>query len=196
MRVADLVPGDIGVLEVEVRQVKPTQVYQRKRGGEGLRARIVLGDASGEVEMVLWDDETRQVRDGPFQPGARLLIAGAPVRPGFRGGVELGFPGARVTVQPPLPDEQLEGIIDSLGPTRVVGEPPFTFEAEATLRTQGGPQQVLLTGAALLAARGIPLGTNVLVHPVRRNPALEGWWWTTPATRCEPASEGGPARNS
>jgi ssDNA-binding replication factor A large subunit len=103
LQVRDLAPGDAGVLDVEVVRWGPTRSYSRKRGGTGQLARLSLADATGEVEMVLWDDEVPRLRDWP--PGTRLRLRGAPVKSGWKGGVELGLGSARVEAAPPPPGQ-------------------------------------------------------------------------------------------
>src|SRR5687767_10668446 len=40
LRLGDLTPGQVGIVEAEVRAVAPVRKYQRKRGGEGLLVRV------------------------------------------------------------------------------------------------------------------------------------------------------------
>jgi hypothetical protein len=94
LTVAGLAPGMFGVLNVTIVQVHPIQTYRRKQGGDGLLGRLRVADATGEVELVLWDDETNHIRDGTFGAGVQLRLAGATVKQGFRGGVELGLRGS------------------------------------------------------------------------------------------------------
>src|SRR5688572_18471856 len=124
LQVAGLEPGDVGVLDVQVRGVSPARTYDRKRGGQGLLQRVTLADATGEVDLVLWDDETRQAKDGPFQAGAFLRLRGAAVKAGHRGGVELGLGSALVETAPERPvGRPIEGTLASLGEVRPVGAP-------------------------------------------------------------------------
>ena len=95
LTIATLEPGTFGVLVATIVQVEPVLPYRRKAGGEGLRGRLRLADSTGEVELVLWDDETAHVRDGTFAAGRRIVLRGASVKPGYRGGIELGLRGAR-----------------------------------------------------------------------------------------------------
>lgn len=185
--VSDLTPGMVGIIEVEVRQVMPARTYPRRRGGEGLLAKVVLGDRSGEVEMTLWDEETAQIAAGPFVPGALLRIAGATVKAGFRGGIELGLGVARVL---PMAEAtrgtgMVEGVLESVGPTRIVGDGPNqAFQADAKICQDGIPRQVVLTGPLLLQVRVLALGSALRLEPVEANTAVDNWWWTTPATTC------------
>ncbi len=96
LTIRELQPGDAGVLEVEVVRWGPTRSYNRKRGGSGQLARLMLADATGEVEMVLWDDEVARLREWP--PRTWLRLRGAPVKAGWKGGVELGLGSARVEI--------------------------------------------------------------------------------------------------
>lgn len=96
LQVIALRPGDAGVLDVEVVRWGPTRSYNRKRGGTGQMARITFADGTGEVDMVLWDDEVARLRAWP--PGTKLRLRGAPVKAGWKSGVELGLGSARVEI--------------------------------------------------------------------------------------------------
>jgi len=186
LALGNLEPGDVGVVEGEVRQVHPVRPFVRRRGGEGLVGRVTLGDATGEADLVLWDDETRLVQDGPFTPGARLRLQGVSARAGRRqGGAELALGAAVVsTLEPEARLEGLEGVLVALGPTRVLGEPPrVRFQADAELSVAGGAARLAVEGAALLALRRVLPGVTVRVRGVRPHPALEGWWLATPGTQ-------------
>ena len=181
--VAALVPGDVGVLEVQVRSVAPTRSYDRKRGGQGLLQRVTLADASGEVDLVLWDDEVRQAKDGPFQPGAFLRLRGAAVKAGHRGGVELGLGSAAVEriVPPTRPPGALagplEGVLRSFGEVRPVGAPPaLRFTMEAELETPRGPVRLAAWDEAVKQLRAAGLGATVRLPGAEANPLLDGWW--------------------
>lgn len=175
----------VGILEVDVRQIVPTRPYNRKRGGQGTVARVVLGDATGEIDLVLWDEETNQVAGGPFQPGATLRLAGATVKAGFRGGLELGLGLARVTPGVPRPPEGLSGVLESVGETRVVGAPPeVAFQADIAVRCTDGLQHIVVSGQALLDVRALAPGAHMEISHLRVNPALENWWRTTAESRC------------
>lgn len=185
---AALVPGDVGVLEVQVRAVAPTRTYERKRGGQGLLQRVTLADASGEADLVLWDDEVRQAKagDGPFQPGAFLRLRGAAVKAGHRGGVELGLGSAVVErIDPPLAAAAaagsragpLEGVLRSFGEVRPVGAPPaLRFTMEAELDTPRGPVRVAAWDEAVKQLRAAGLGAAVRLPNAEANPLLDGWW--------------------
>lgn len=185
LRVADLEPGDVGVLHVTVQHVRPARTFRRKRGGEGLLQRVSLADATGEVDLVLWDDETNQVRDGPLRPGAALRIAGATVKRGYRGGVELGLGRAQVErLASPDARTDVEGALHELGETRVVGEPPdVRFSADARIGSAEGPVNVVLWDESLRAARGLLPGARVCIEAALPHPALPGWYVTDASSR-------------
>jgi len=183
-----LVPGDAGIVEAQVRQVHPLRPFARARGGDGLVGRVTLGDASGEANLVLWDDETRLVQDGPFVPGARLRLQGVTVRAGRRGDCELALGAAVVTPLEGVEErtEDLEGTLLAVGPARVLGDPPrVRFQADAELAVAGGTARLAVEGEALLRVRRVLPGVPVRIRAVRPHPALEGWWLATPGTRIE-----------
>lgn len=183
LRAATLEPGRSGVLEATVRQVSPPRTFQRKRGGEGSLQRVTLDDGTGEVELVLWDDEARFVRDGPLVPGARVRLRGPTVREGWRGGVELHL-GA--CVPEPL-DERVAvdvvGEVVGLGETEPVldGDGP-RFRAEVRLRSDAGEVLVVLWDDALKRVRDGGEGTWWSLSGLTPHPALEGWFLGDGAT--------------
>ncbi len=184
LRAGELVPGDVGILEVEVRGVSPVRPYRRKRGGEGLLCRVSLADASGEVELVLWDAETRLAQDGPFRTGSRLRIAGAAVRAGYRGGIELGLGSAVVeSVGRGSGVSTLAGVVVDLGETRPVADGGrMRFNADVVLDGPAGVVRVVAWDEALRALRQAGRGAAVALENVSPHPALEGWFVTTPQT--------------
>lgn len=185
LRLGELEPGAVGVVEAEVRQVHPPRPYVRKTGAPGLFGRVTLADPSGEAVLVLWDDETRLLQDGPFQPGAFLRLQGASVRAGRRGEPELALGAAMVTrlEQEAAPLSRLEGVLVDVGPTRVVGEPPMVgFQADVRVEAVGGTATVVLQGELVRQVRGILPGAAVVLDGVQAHPVLEGWWIAGPAT--------------
>lgn len=206
LRVADLETDVFGVLEVQVRTLHPAKPFTSRAGRDGVLRRVTLGDASGEVDLVLWGDETRQAVDGPLTAGAWLRLRGATVKPGYREGVELHLGGCVVEALDAPPAEaggasgnvaaggvtdaprpgasvDLEGVLESLGDTRVVGEPPdVRFQADATLATDDGPVQVVLWDDAVKAARSVLPGIRVRISGADAHPSLEGWFLADGAT--------------
>lgn len=183
LRVIALEPGRSGVLEATVRHVAPPRTFQRKRGGEGRLQRVTLDDGTGEVDLVLWDDEARYVRDGPLVPGARVRLAGPSVREGWRGGVELHL-GACV------PEPVAHGVaVDLVGEVLGFGdtEPVLDgdgprFRAEVRLRGEAGEVLVVLWDDALKRVRDGGVGTRWRLGGLTPHPALDGWYLGDGAT--------------
>jgi hypothetical protein len=181
LQVATLEPGKTGVLDAQVRTVAPSRTYDRKRGGQGLLQRVTLADATGEVDLVLWDDELRHAGPtGAFQPGAFLRLRGAAVKAGHRGGVELGLGSALVEpVAAPAdaPPSALVGVVRAFGEVRPVGAPPaLRFSMETTLETLDGTLRVVAWDQAVKQLRAAGLGVRVRIANCTRNPFLDGWW--------------------
>ncbi len=178
LRVADLEVGDIGVLRVQAQAVHPVQTFQRKNGGEGMLRRVTLADSSGDVDLVLWGDETQQAIDGPFVAGAHVILRGATVKAGFRGGVEVQLGGAVVEpVETVTETVTVEGVLDHLGDTQVSGAAPnIRFQAEAALVTSLGRVQVVLWDECVKAARAVLPGATVRIDGATAHPLLEGWF--------------------
>lgn len=184
LQVANLEPGDNGVLEVQVRGVAPARTYERKRGGQGLLQHVTLADATGEVDLVLWDDEVRHTKEaaGAFQVGAFLRLRGASVKAGHRGGVELGLGSAIVeaVALSPSTGGPLEGTIAAFGEVRPVGAPPaLRFTMEVTLETPRGQVRVAAWDDAVKQLRAAGLRAEVRLPAAVPNPMLDGWWTTS-----------------
>lgn len=180
-----------GILEVQVRTLHPPKPFRSRAGRNGVLRRVTLGDATGEVDLVLWGDETRQAVDGPFTVGSWLRLRGPTVTPGYREGVELHLGGCVVepldgppegadgSVSPATATARvdLEGILESLGDTRVVGTPPdVRFQADAILATDEGSVQVVLWDDAVKAARSVLPGVRLRIRGASAHPSLEGWF--------------------
>lgn len=191
LRVADLEPGQVGVLEAVVQGVAPVRPYPRKRGGEGLVGRVTLSDGSGEVELVLWDDETRLLRGETWKVGAALRLRGATVRVGYRGGIELGLGAAVVEpiagTQSPEDDPPLEGRLVMLGPTRVIDDQvPVRFQADIVLATATGEARFVAWDDLVRELQGLELGAAVAIEGVRPHPLIPGHFVATSESRLRP----------
>lgn len=66
-------------VEARIVQIHPSRTYNRRQGGPGLVTRLVLADASGEMDLVLWDDEAAPVRDGTWASRDTLVLHGPTV---------------------------------------------------------------------------------------------------------------------
>lgn len=170
--------GQVGVVEAEVRAVGVVRAYNRKRGGQGLLVRVTLADATGDADLVLWDDEVRQAQDGPFTPGGQVRLHGPVVKAGRGGGVELGLGGAEVVAirasQEPV--RTLQGLLLEIGETFPIGAPPaLRFKADLLVQTRTGPVRVVAWDAAVKAALAAGLGAVIEVQGTP-NPLLDGWW--------------------
>ncbi len=181
LRLGDVEPGQVGVLDVQVRAVAPSRTYERKRGGQGLLQRVTLADATGEADLVLWDDELRHAGPaGALQHGAFLRLRGAAVKAGHRGGVELGLGSA--TMEPlaaaaATGPTELIGVLRGFGEVRPVGAPPaLRFSMDATLETLDGLVQVVAWDQAVKQLRAAGLGVRVKLAGCTANPLLSGWW--------------------
>ena len=178
LRLGALEAGAVGLVEAEVRAVGPVRRYARKRGGDGLLQRVTLADATGERDLVLWDDETGLAKPGgPLQPGAAVRIHGPLVKAGRDGRtLELGVTGAEVVALPGGGELWLAGQILAIGPTRPIGDPPaLRFTCELTLQCERGPVRVAAWDAAVKGAIAAGVGSRVRVLG-RPNPFLDGWW--------------------
>ena len=172
LTVQGLEVGTFGVLDVTVTQVAPPRAFRRRNGTEGLVARATLGDPTGEVDLVLWDDEVRLLRDGTLAPGARLRLRGATVKAGYRGGIELGL-GAAVVEPAPATDQAMDiaGTLLAVSETRMVAD---RFQVDVTLDSDGGPVLVVLWDDLVKAVRALELGAAIRLQGVARHPMLDG----------------------
>lgn len=193
LRIADLAPGDFGVLEATVTQVHPSRPYGRRRGGTGELVRVTLADASGEADLVLWDEEARHARSGLLVPGARVRLRGATVKPGrgATGPVELGLGSAVLEPLDRPAAPSCSATLVALGPTLVVEGPPLRFQAEATLRAPSGTLRAILEGDLLRAARAATLPCEV--EGLAPHPALADWLLAPPGARLAPRAGAAPS---
>lgn len=184
LTLADLQPGDVGVVDAWVRQVHPVREFTRRAGGTGLLGKVTLADSTGEAVLLLWDEETRHL-DGVFVPGARLRLQGLAVRAARDGGCELGLGTAVVTQvdEEPVGLAELAGTLVAVGPTRILGDPPRErFQADVRLDTRTGPANIVAEGELLRSLRAILPGARIRLGSVAPHPALEGWYLAGPNT--------------
>lgn len=81
-RVEDLYEGGDALLQVTVKAVGEARTFERKDGTEGRVVNLTVSDASGEVNLALWDEEVDLVADGTLAVGSRLRIIDGYVRRG------------------------------------------------------------------------------------------------------------------
>jgi hypothetical protein len=125
---------------------------------------------------VLWDDETKLLREPVLQPGARVVLRGATVKAGYRGGVELTIGGGRLELcaPPAATARDLTGILvrmDAHGDT-------------VDLVLAGAEPAMVVVPAAAAATLRIP--ERIRVSAAQPHPLLEGWFQATAGTRVEP----------
>ncbi len=183
LKTGNLQPGQAGVITATVQHIAPQRTFQRKRGGEGCLQRVTLDDGSGSVDLVLWDDESRFIRDGPFIPGAVVRLAGPTVKEGWRGGVELHL-GACVPVPAEAPSHvDLEGTILEFGSTEpVLGDEGPRFRAEVHIRTLTGAVWVVVWDDQLKQLREAGVGSQWQFSKLSPHPALSDWYLADAAT--------------
>jgi hypothetical protein len=179
LQIAFLEPGQVGVLDVQVRSVSSVRTYKRKRGGEGTMARVTLADETGEVDLVLWDDEVRHMQSGPFRRGQRLILQGPTVRPGYRSGVELSLGAASVRVVD-AGEDGIAGVVVRIEGVRVL--PDGRRTAQLLLDTPRGPAAVAVWQDVLDACQQVAPGSRLLLTAVVPHPSIPGNWLSTPRT--------------
>jgi len=87
--------------------IYPAQTFRRPDLTEGKLVRLLIGDKTGTLTLVLWNDKTTQVENGKISAGQILRILHGYVREGLDGRLELHV-GQRgdVQVSPPDVDEK------------------------------------------------------------------------------------------
>ncbi len=162
LRVADLRPGDIGVLTVRVLDLDH-RGFRRKDGSDGRLCRVRLTDGSAEVALVLWDGDAERA----WAPGTWLRIAGATVKDGYRGGMELARGAGLI--------EEIESPADaaSTGERRLQG----TLQ---DLVPRAGGVDCCIDGTWIRLPE-VPgeIGDVVDVGPVTDHPLLDDWYQPT-----------------
>lgn len=75
LRIADIVPGPSVVSFFgKVLSVGEPEEFARRDGETGMRATLLLGDASGRIEVTLWDEKAGAVAE--IEPGEVLEVIG------------------------------------------------------------------------------------------------------------------------
>lgn len=186
LQVGELAVGVWGVLDVAVTSVAPERAYNRRRGGQGRLCRVTLADATGEIDLVLWDDEIDRTRE-LLATGAAVHLKGATVKEGWKGGLELGLGAAvlEAAAESTGPGAGLQGTFVSLTETAPIAAADgggVRFQAELVLETLDGPARVVLWDDAVRAAQALAPGAAVSIEGASRHPVLDGWWLGDGAT--------------
>jgi len=69
--------------------VYPVQTFSRNDSSQGKVARLLLANETGDLKLVLWDDNTNVVETGKIQQGQILKVLHAYVRESLNGKLEL-----------------------------------------------------------------------------------------------------------
>ncbi len=93
-------------LIAKVMRLDPVRTFRRKDGSEGRVASILVGDDTGTIRVVLWDDMTKAISEGHVKIGDILQIRGGYVKKGFRDALELNI-GRMGTIRV-LEEDELE----------------------------------------------------------------------------------------
>jgi hypothetical protein len=179
----------VGVVEAEVVAIGLQRTFQKRSGGEGRLVKVALRDATGEADLVLWDEEVAQA--AAWRPGSSLRLRGAVVKAG-RDGPELGLGAARVEVVPAVRGAPggLFGRLLALSPDRAVAS--GRVQAEAELATSWGLATLVVEGRTVAHLRRLPVGTPLSWPTARPHPVLAGWFLLPPDTLPDPLPDARP----
>lgn len=78
-------------LIARVMRLDTVRTFRRKDGSEGRVASLMVGDNTGTIRVVLWDDMTRAISEGHINIGDVIQIRGGYVKKGFRDSYELNI---------------------------------------------------------------------------------------------------------
>ncbi len=176
LRFDALVAGEIGVVRSTIVALGLPKTFRRRSGGEGRLLRVTLRDATGEADLVLWDEEV--VRAAAWRPGARLVLWGTAVKAG-RDSLELALGTARIEIEGPTASG-LTGILVAVSPTRTVDG---GVQAEVEMAVAGGLATLVVQGGTVAHVAGLQAGTRLVWSDASAHPVLEGWWLVPPGSR-------------
>jgi replication factor A1 len=115
-KISDLKPGlnNVNVVGV-IKEIRPIKKFKTdKRSGQ--LARILLSDASGESNVVLWDKNAEIVHSDKIKPGSVLLIRNGYTRDSLGGGAEVHVGGlSRLVIDPKNVDKKILGKLPKVG---------------------------------------------------------------------------------
>lgn len=169
--VAELDVGVWGVLDVVVDHLSPPRTFRRKNGSEGTIQRVTLSDATGTIDLVLWDGEGELTKTD-LAPGRHVRIRGPTVKAGWKGGLELGLGSAIIEAAPEVGPAILAGAITAISDTDIIDG---RFRADVTLDTATGPCTIVVWDDAVKAARDAGIGGDFSIQATP-HPALDGWY--------------------
>lgn len=103
IKISDLTEGmNNVVLEGKVLSISDVRSFKRSDGSTGYVCNLIVGDDSGNIRIVLWDNHTTAVSDGHINIGDIIRILGGYTRPGRFDNLEvnLGRRG-KIIINPP-----------------------------------------------------------------------------------------------
>ncbi len=91
-RVEDITEDKRNVaLIARVIRLDTMRTFRRRDGSEGRVASLLVGDSTGTIRVVLWDDMTRAISEGHINKGDVVQIRGGYVKKGLRDSLELNI---------------------------------------------------------------------------------------------------------
>ena len=153
LRIADLTPGLSDVsFTARVIHVFPGRVFERGDGRKGKVLRVLMGDSSGSVVVVFWDEKADHVEAAQLGPGKVVRVVHGYTRE-RRGSVEVNVGGRGNLVLEPLEASTIElpdvgaffkspGEVYSEGPTNLEGVVVDSYPPSSFVRSDGSEGKV------------------------------------------------------
>lgn len=88
IRLGDLAPGLEGIVAGTCASAVEVRAFRRRDGGDGRLAKVVLRDATGECDLLLWGEHAERF-GSRFAPGTRVRVLNAYVKAGLGGRPEV-----------------------------------------------------------------------------------------------------------
>ena len=132
LRIGDLTSGLSDVsLTGRVIHVFSPRTFSRRDGREGKVLRMLIGDRTGSVAVVLWDEKADQIVAGKISPGkiVRVLHGYSRER---RGEVELNVGNRGQVIQAPL-----DAVEEDLPPVESFYRTPVEVQSPGTVNLEG-----------------------------------------------------------
>lgn len=148
-------------VRVTIERIEPPREFAREGRPSGRVCNVLVGDATGEARMTLWDRDVEKAEDGTLRPGAHVTLVNARVKDS-RYGTEL-----HVT---PWTVIEVEGAID---PAKRKLLMDVQQEADPLALALGQAEDVR-TLQTRLPAGGPLLGTLAAVSPTRTYRKADG----------------------
>lgn len=147
IKIAEVKEGMVSiVLFGKVLSIVPPHEFERKDGSKGIVGSCVIGDGSGEIKIVLWDDKARGMKSETFKAGEIVRVLADYSKLNREGDIEVhvGKKG-KIILAPEDIDPQTKRRLEKItyaGTKNTIHESSATFSIDTLINTYSFIQKI------------------------------------------------------